>query len=522
MAAVDAVIRKTPRPARFITGSAYFAPRYTPFTLTSKIVSKVFSSTSSTSVYHCGTPALAKKTSSRPHAAVARSTSAWLSAARVTSAVSAMAWPRAPSILCTVAFAPASLTSATSTRAPSAAIATAAAAPMPDPAPVTIATLSRSLIASSLRLQRQLGQRADGDRVAGDQQRRHAGSLPLGHLLADALLRPAERHLVHQRVRHPRLRLRLPARQVVVLDGLRRVLVAVATRDVVVEVPPARAHAADVEREARLDDGAARRDVGAGDDRDHRHDVESLRRAAAGLEALVEPLAEHPAAARREEHRDPAVGDLGGERDVLGPDRSQVDRQRGAAVQDGLQRLAEAGGVRSRVRDLVVLAAELERLLPPEDRAHDLDVLARLDEWLAERLAMPGLDHLRPRDPEAEPEAATGERVERHRGHGRHRRRPRGDLHDAGAHVDAHRARGHPRRRRHGVRAVGLGRPDGVVPQPLGLEDTVDVEGEVRARVVQAQGQSHRLAPILPSGTGRAARARAAARRPPARAGCAA
>src|SRR5438046_3089382 len=312
MAAVDAVIRKTPRPARFITGSAYFAPRYTPFTLTSKIVSKVFSSTSSTSVFHCGTPALAKKTSSRPHAA----------------------------------------------------------------------------------------------RVPGDQQRRHARSLPLGELLADALLRPAERHLVHQRVRHRRLRLRLPARQVVVLDGLRRVLVAVATRDVVVEVPPARAHAADVEREARLDDGAARRDVGAGDDRDHRHDVESLRRAAAGLEALVEPLAEHPAAARREEHRDPAVGDLGGERDVLGPDRSQVDRQRGAAVQDGLQRLAEAGGVRSRVRDLVVLAAELERLLPPEDRAHDLDVLARLDEWLAERLDMPALDHLRPRDPPAEPEAA--------------------------------------------------------------------------------------------------------------------
>src|SRR5438034_236100 len=412
MAAVDAVIRKTPRPARFITGSAYFAPRYTPFTLTSKIVSKVFSSTSSTSVFHCGTPALAKKTSSRPHAAVARSTSAWLSAARVTSAVSAMAWPRAPSILCTVAFAPASLMSAPSTRAPSAAIAASAAAALPHPAAVG--------------------------------------------------------------------------------------------------------------REARLDDGAARSDVGAGDDRDHRHDVESLRRAAAGLEALVEPLAEHPAAARREEHRDPAVGDLGGERDVLGPDRGQVDRQRGAAVQDGLQRLAEAGGVRSRVRDLVVLAAELERLLPPEDRAHDLDVLARLDEWLAERLAMPALDHLRPRDPEAEPEAATGERVERHRGHGRHRRRPRGDLHDAGAHVDAHRARGHPRRRRHGVRAVGLGRPDGVVPQPLGLEDTVDVEGEVRARVVQAQGQSHRLAPILPSGTGRAARARAAARRPPARAGCAA
>src|SRR5438876_3122295 len=384
MAAVDAVMRKTPRRARFITGSAYFAPRYTPLTFTSKIVSKVVSSTSSTSVFHCGTPALAKKTSSRPHAAVARSTRAWLSAARVTSAVSAMAWPPAPSILCTVVFAPASLTSATSTRAPSAAIATAAAAPMPDPAPVTIATLSRSLIASSLRLQRQLGQRADGDRVAGDQQRRHAGSLPLGHLLADALLRPAERHPVHQRVRHGRLGLRFPARQVLLLDGLRRVLVAVPARDVVVEVPAAGAHAAHVEREARLHHGPARGDIGAHDDRHHRHDVEGLRRAAARLETLVEPLAEHPAPPHREEHGDPAVGDLRRERDVLGPHRGQVDRQRGAAVQDRLERLAEAGGARPDVRDLVVLAAELERLLALEDRAHDLDVLACLRQRLAE------------------------------------------------------------------------------------------------------------------------------------------
>ena len=59
MADVDAVMRNTPRRWRFITGSAYLAPRYTPLTLTAMIWSKIFSSTSSTSVFHCGTPALA-------------------------------------------------------------------------------------------------------------------------------------------------------------------------------------------------------------------------------------------------------------------------------------------------------------------------------------------------------------------------------------------------------------------------------------------------------------------------------
>src|SRR5262245_8826696 len=85
MAAVDAVIRKTPRRCFFITGSAYLAPSHTPFTLTAMMRSKIASSTSSTFSGDCGTPALAKNTSSRPQAVSAFSTISWLSAARVTS-----------------------------------------------------------------------------------------------------------------------------------------------------------------------------------------------------------------------------------------------------------------------------------------------------------------------------------------------------------------------------------------------------------------------------------------------------
>ena len=52
-------------------------------------------------------------------------------------------------------------------------------------------------------------------------------------------------------------------------------------------------------------------------------------------------------------------------------------------MKDRLERLAEARRAGTRVGDLVVLAGELERLLPLPDRAEDLDVLARLEERLA-------------------------------------------------------------------------------------------------------------------------------------------
>ena len=132
----------------------------------------------------------------------------------------------------------------------------------------------------------------------------------------------------------------------------------------------------------------------------------------------------------REEDRQPPVGDLGGELDVLRPDGRDVDRDVGAGTADDLQRLAEPGRARSRVRDVVVLAVVLERFLAAQDRAHDLDVLARLRQRLAVRLAVPALDDLRARQPQPEQEPAAAHQVERRRRHRGHRRRARRHLHD--------------------------------------------------------------------------------------------
>ena len=168
IAAVDAVIRNTPRRCFFITGSAYLAPSQTPLTFTAMMRSKTASSTCSTSSGDWGTPALAKKMSRVPHAASARSTIIWLSAARVTSARMARARPPAFSICSTVDFAPASFRSTTATRAPSRAMASAEAAPMPEPAPVITATLPSSLIVC-LRTRRR-GGRSSGSADLPDRE----------------------------------------------------------------------------------------------------------------------------------------------------------------------------------------------------------------------------------------------------------------------------------------------------------------------------------------------------------------
>src|SRR5207245_8614667 len=130
---------------------------------------------------------------------------------------------------------------------------------------------------------------------------------------------------------------------------------------------------------------------------DHRHDVEPRGRPAARAEPRVEPLTEHLDSPRREERRDPAVGDLRGERRVPGADRREIDREVRAPVQDRFERLAEARRVRARVRDLIVLAPELEPLLPTADAAHDLDVLARPPHQLAAGPPVPTRPDLPPR-----------------------------------------------------------------------------------------------------------------------------
>ena len=133
-----------------------------------------------------------------------------------------------------------------------------------------------------------------------------------------------------------------------------------------VEVGVLGAHAAHVEREERLhriERGGA---VVGDDDVGRRADLEILAAAArAGPgESLVEPLVVGVGHARRVEDRQPAVADLGGQRDVLRPLGAQHDRDVGAQrMGDRLERLAQAGGAFAGERQRVVRAVAGDRRL---------------------------------------------------------------------------------------------------------------------------------------------------------------
>jgi hypothetical protein len=76
------------------------------------------------------------------------------------------------------------------------------------------------------------------------------------------------------------------------------------------------------------------------------------------------------------------------------------------------------------------LAVVLDGSVAANDGAHDLDVLTRACQRLRVRLAVPPLDDLRTRCPEAEDEAASREVIERDRRHGRGGRCAGAHLHD--------------------------------------------------------------------------------------------
>ena len=157
--------------------------------------------------------------------------------------------------------------------------------------------------------------------------------------------------------------LRLLLRQVQVLDPLGGLAVAHPGGELVVEVLLAAAHAADVQRGVVADQRGAALHVVA----DHHGHVRPRRRS---RPAPCRPAARPAAIVRvqlgrvlgREEHRQPAVGDLAGQLQVLRPDRGQVDRDVLAyRVQGEPQRLARPVGQRQRV----VLAVVGDRLGGP-------------------------------------------------------------------------------------------------------------------------------------------------------------
>src|SRR3989442_7602808 len=113
-----------------------------------------------------------------------------------------------------------------------------------------------------------------------------------------------------------------------------------------------------------------------------------------------------PISLRRKEHRQPAIGDLSGERNVLWAFGREIDRDiRAQGMHGRLKRLAQTHPVS--LRHLVVLSLERDRLLARENLAHDLHVLSSALERTGVGLSVPALHYLWPRGANAEDEAAA-------------------------------------------------------------------------------------------------------------------
>jgi len=242
------------------------------------------------------------------------------------------------------------------------------------------------------------------------------------------------------------------------------------------------AHTADIERDLGFQLGERALHVVVDLDMDVRRDREVLEAfAIAGApETFFEPGPVLVHGAGHEAHRQPAVGDLGGQlhrRLVAG---GEIDRDVGVHVQDGFQRLADAHGAGAGVgqRDLAAFVADGAFAL--KNLAHDRDVVAHAPVGLAPGLAVPALDDLRTGDADAGEEAAAARHGIDGRGrHGGVGGRAGGELHDAGAEFYPLGVGGQERERRHRVGAVGFGRPHGIVAQLLGALHELhgDIEG---------------------------------------------
>ena len=132
-------------------------------------------------------------------------------------------------------------------------------------------------------------------------------------------------------------------------------------------------------------------------------------------------------AVRVEEDRQPAVGDLAGQVEVLRAERGQVDRDLGRT------------GCRASTSDFPGPSGSGRvKCVPPAVTRRRLSACRTICTYspgAAERVgephAVPALGHLRPGDAQAQPEPAGGQRVQGGRGHRRHRRGASGDLQDA-------------------------------------------------------------------------------------------
>ena len=108
-----------------------------------------------------------------------------------------------------------------------------------------------------------------------------------------------------------------------------------------------------------------------------------------------------------EEHRDPAVGDLRGHRNIGRTQRRNIDRDVGTLrMVDQLERLAQTRALVWRERQLVAGAVVLHHLAAP-NLAADLDQLTLAADRAVVGHAVPALDHLRARRTDAQNETSS-------------------------------------------------------------------------------------------------------------------
>jgi hypothetical protein len=180
-------------------------------------------------------------------------------------------------------------------------------------------------------------------------------------------------------------------------------------------------------------------------------------------EPLVEPFVVGVGHAWRVEDGQPAVADLGGQRDVLRPLGAQHDRDVGAQrVSDWLERLAQPRCSLAREWQRIVRAVAGHRRLPGPHLADDVDVFAGAGQRLGKRLAVPALHHLRAGHPEPQNVPATRQVVERQRRHRARRRGTRRQLNHRRAQPQPPRRGAPPGQRRVGVGSPRLGGEHGV------------------------------------------------------------
>jgi hypothetical protein len=185
--------------------------------------------------------------------------------------------------------------------------------------------------------------------------------------------------------------------QIQILDFARRIAVTIARRVLVVEVLVPRSHAADVQREHRLQHVAASLQVIAHHHANERCGVECTARLVRLCETFRDPRLEVIRLFGIEPEREEAIGQLRAECDRLVLQARGVDRNAPFGVQDGLERFTQPSRISAFVGQIVVIALVGHRRLARCNLLHDLDVLTQTRERLRVRRAVPTFDNLWPR-----------------------------------------------------------------------------------------------------------------------------